>query len=534
MTEVPFARLRGFGQLFTDYCQGPDTLASFFGGDWRSAGHIRQVAHQAGPPIAEPLARALLRQNDRWSNPVGPLVRALEARGALAVVTGQQLGIFGGPLYSLYKALTAVKLARHLSETLQRPVVPVFWLEGGDHDLPEVSQLHVPGHAALQSLQYRGHVDVGHVNAGSVGALAFEPDIDRIREALRSSLPNTGFRDRMLEDYFGGYRPGVRFVDAFARTMVALLGGRSMVFVDPEALAVKRLAAPLFERALLGHAELHAALTAATDSVRQRYPAQVRPRATTLFYQDVRGRTLVEPDGNGFGIWRGAKRASAAVWVARLQEDPSRFTPNVVLRPVLQDTLFPTVAYVAGPGEVSYFAQLRPVYEWAKVTMPVIYPRASLTVVEPRVGRILDRTDLGMTDLQESLEGILERLLMHSSGVDAAFARAEGGLSALATALLPVVEAVDPTLGRTCNATRASWTKDLHKLRRRVVKAEKRKHDVLRARLSRARQALFPGGKLQERVLGAVYLACRFGPEVVDAVYERISLDTASHQLLAL
>ena len=532
LRSVPYARLRGFTRLFTTYCTGWDLLSAFFGGDWREKESYLTLAGRIQTGASAPLVDALERQNAAWGNPVHEHLDVLRKPRTLAVVTGQQLGLFGGPLYTLYKALTAVKLSERLAEVLERPVVPVFWLEGGDHDLAEVSHLSVPGATQVEAITYRSPTASG--NSGSVGQLVLGPDIQRVREDLGHRLPPAEFRRQILDQYYGAYREGVTFTDAFACTTARLLRKCPLVLINPEDPAVKQLVTPLFEKALCEHAEAYARLEAASEALERDYHVQVQPRATHLFYQDTFGRNAIRPHGAGFTIQGSGQQLTATEVISRIHAHPHRFSPNVALRPLVQDTLLPTIAYVAGPGEVSYFAQFKGLYEWAGIPMPMIYPRASITLVEPREQRILRKHDLDMEDLLQDVETLLDRLVVKGSNVDAAFQRAADALAEVLDKLSPTITAVDVTLGRTAEAARAAWLKELGKLRRRVARAEKSRHEVLRSQLVRSQQALFPEGKLQERVLNAAYYLSKYGPSFLDTLYDSITLRTARHQALLL
>ena len=534
MEGVPYARLRGFPKLFSDYSSGAPQLNSFFAGDWRQTEPYEALVTRASIPVDDALVRTLERQNERWGNPVEGHISALSTSGALAVVTGQQVGLFGGPLYTLYKALTALQLARELRRTLHRPVVPVFWLEGNDHDLAEVSSVYLPNGEERHRSQYHGHEALAEGNWGSVGPLVLQPDIDRMREELRSILPETEFTGPVLDNIFGAYRTGVTFTDAFARTLVALVGAGELVLMDPEDHEVKRVGAPIMERALHEHAALHQCLVASTEEVAQNYHAQVQPRPTTVFYHDVSGRHAVRLSEDGQTCRAGRQEMSVSEMASLLRAEPHRFSPNVLLRPLFQDCILPTVAYVAGPGEVSYFAQLKKVYEWARIPMPIIYPRASITIIEPGVHRIFRKYALSIPDLQDGEDRLLERMVMSEGSLTDAFLRAETALSQVVKDLVPVAEEVDLTLARTTHATGAAWLKELGKLKRRVTRAEKRKHDVLRSQLARTCQAVFPGRSMQERVLPALYFLSKYGPSFLDLLKDRLSLDTATHQTIVL
>ena len=533
---VPFARMPGFPRLFSTYCTDYDRLAPFFGGDWRRTDAYAKVAGllEPGAPARRRVADILERQNAARGSLAQANVEALRAPGALAVVTGQQVGIFAGPLYTLYKALSAVKLARRLSSELGRKVAPVFWLEGGDHDLEEVTGLTVAKGATAAPVRYVGHALPERGNLGSVGALRFTADINRVREDLRAALPASEFRDPVLDKYFSSYQEGVSFKDAFARSMAVLMEGSGLLLFDPEDPAMKQLSAPLFRREILEHAATRARLEATSATLQAHYHVQVRPRATNLFYSDEAGRQAVRPEERGF-TWRGAAGSmTQRDLLARLEAEPHRFSPNVVLRPILQDFLLPTVAYVAGPGEVSYFAQFKTIYEWAHLPMPIIFPRASISILEPNVRRILDRHGLDITLMQDDVEALLRQVALAGGEVETAFAAAAPELEHVIQQLRPAINRVDPTLESSADATRALMLKALGKLQSRVVRAEKRKHDHMRGQLQRSRESLYPGGRLQERVVPVVYFLSKYGPGFLKRVQEGLSLDTAQHQVLSL
>ena len=219
-----------------------------------------------------------------------------------------------------------------------------------------------------------------------------------------------------------------------------------------------------------------------------------------------------------------------------LAADPEPFSPAVALRPVAQDTLFPTVAYVAGPGEASYWAQLRGVYERFGVPMPVVVPRPSLTLAERKVEKVLDKYGLSAMDLAGDLEGLHKRLALEASDadVDAAFKQAAALVNEAIDQAKPAAMAADPSLGKTAEATRAGLQKELAKLKDRVVRAEKRNQDVMRAQLDKARAGLFPGGKPQERVLGPAYVLNKYGPDLFERLADALPDDPAQHRVIVL
>lgn len=536
--RVPFSRLSGFSELFQTYCADYGRLADWYAGDWRTLDAYRDVASRvdARSLPRDTIADLLERQHGVWgcTDAQRHNIALLRSPETLAVVTGQQVGIFGGPLYTLYKALTAVALAAHLRRALGRAVVPVFWLEGGDHDLQEVAQTYLIQGGAVVQGRYQGHAPPEHGNLGSVGRLRFTRDIERVKEELMAAMPPSEFRQRAEEQWLAAYRQGATFLGAFAVSMSQLFGDTGLLFLDPESAEAKRLAAPVFSREIQSCATSYALLEEASRSLDRDYHAQVRPRATNLFVTGEAGREAILPDRDSFVLRYSGQHYSGDALLQWIAETPERFSPNVALRPVVQDWLLPTVAYVAGPGEVAYFAQIKGLYDAFGVPMPVVHPRASLTIVEARVQKALQRAGLEMADMGHDLERIFQRVVLNESDIDSVFAAASPPIDTAIANMKPAIERVDPTLGRSVEATRALIRKELGKLKGRAVRAEKRKQETLYNMLAKAQAHLYPAGKPQERVLSPLYFFSRYGSKFFDTLGATVSLDTSEHQVLFL
>ena len=530
-TWIPYSGMRRVSRLFATYCTDYQRLSPFFAGYWRESDSFARVASRLGtrPQGWKKLVDILKAQNEKWGD--APALEKLASPDALAVVTGQQVGIFGGPLYTLYKAITAVKLARHLEEELARPVVPIFWLEGGDHDFDEVSSIVVPSLSSVFRARYAGHTQPAKGNLGSVGALTFTSDISRVVGELREVLPNKSGLSDVFNTFYHAYVEDQSFSDAFARTLVRMLG-QDLVLIDPEWPEVKQLAAPFLRRAIRSHDEIYKRLGESTAKVAQRFHAQVHPRPVNLFVLSDCGREAVNPDSNGFRLSVSGLRLSQA---ELLGLPPERLSPNVVLRPLTQDFLLPTVAYVAGPGEIAYFAQFKALYEWAKRPMPVIFPRASLTIVEPRADKTMARYQLGVEDLQADISQLMRRIVLRGSSLEAAFTGAADALAECAAALQLELECIELTLGRSVEATRAHWLKELQKLQRRAERAEKGRHEQVWLQLQRCRNMLFPDNTMQERIVPALYYLAKYGDAFLEVLRQHIRIDrTDSHQVLSI
>ena len=539
--RVPFSRFKAFPALFERYCTAYEDVADFYAGDFRSAEARRAAADRAADHERDRAAVAdvLLDQNERWG--MGPKTRehieALRGGDAVAVVTGQQVGFLTGPLYTVYKTITALQLARQLAEETGRPAVPVFWVEGEDHDFDEIAGVTVLAQNDAQKIRYGGPEPPEDGNLGAVGRLRLDGQAKAALDALDEALPPTEFKSELMARVRDAYAPDVRLEDAFVHLLRDFFPEAGLVFLNPDDVHLKRLTAPLFRREIEDGETAAARIEEASEKLRGPFHAQVQPRPLNLFLLDESGRHPIDLEGDRFRL-RGRERSfTKAELLSRLDEAPEEFSPNVVLRPLMQDLLVPTAAYVAGPSEVSYFAQYKGVYEWAGLPMPIIYPRASATLVESKVQKVLDRYELGRRRLRGGGgEGVPPPRRGRAGG------GRRRGLQGRHAALLhqaveavkPKVQEVDRTLVKAAEAARTSLVKELERLKERVVKAEKRNQDAVRGRLEKAAAGLYPGGTLQERTLSVLYFLNKYSPGLLADLQATLSLDTTAHQVVEL
>ena len=535
---LPPASLGGSALSTALLARQPEALA-FYAYDWGSADdRAAAAAAAAARPIdRDTLATVLVEQNKLWGASQDELARIDALRGeSVAVVTGQQLGLFAGPLYSLYKALSAVRYAAQIEAETGRPTLAVFWLAGEDHDFEEVQSAVFTDGPDVRRVRY----DVP-ATGGPVGRMAL--DADAVAATLRqldAALPEGPHRDDVIERVRAAYRPGVTMRDAFARLLRQLAPGLVLMSVDDPRL--KALAAPVFGREVAEWEATHAALARVSDELAAAgFHAQVTPTPVNLFAFTDDGRRLpIDPDPETGGFRLRGDRAVSRDELARwAREAPERLSPNVVLRPLVQDALVPTVAYVAGPGEAAYFAQLQPVYAQFGIAMPLIWPRLSLTLVEPGVAKVLDRYGLSLPDLAggpEVLHALWRGLALDASDTDleAAFASARRRLEALTAELSGPVAATSSTLDAALGAARAKMADALDRLETKTVRVEKRDHDDVRARLERAQAALWPAASLQERALSPLQVAARHGLDAFPRLVDAVALDPSVHHVVRL
>ncbi|MEZ4700610.1 MAG: bacillithiol biosynthesis cysteine-adding enzyme BshC [Rhodothermales bacterium] len=539
VSSIPYAALSS-SPLFADYCTRYGRVAGFYNGDFRNPDDLRAALRRtlAVDRDRDALVDALTAQQARWGvdEATRQSLETLRSPRAGAVITGQQLGLFVSPLYTIYKTLTTIQLARHLSDTSGHPVVPVFWLAGEDHDFEEIASLTLLNGSDLSDVTYpEPPLAAGAVNAGPVGRLPVAPAIDDLIARVGDALPRTDVTPDLLALLRDAYRPGVPMEDAFARVLRHLLPGTGLIIASIDDPAMKRLAAPLFEREARDCAGSNARLAAASEAlIAAGYHAQVTTQPTNLFVMDPEGRLPVDAEGGRFRLRGTTHEWSEAELIRTIRETPERFSPNVVLRPILQDLLFPTVAYVAGPGETAYFAQYRGVYDWAEVPMPIIYPRVSVSLLEPAVRKHLDQYPFALPDYARGAEKLLKETAASRmpASYEAAYARAMEAFDAHLDALKKEAGEIDATLERSAESSRVRIHRTMSRLHDRMVRGQKRNMDIDRQRIERIAAHLFPHGKPQERALSPLHLLNEYGLDFFVRLMDRLPLDTWEHHVL--
>ncbi len=538
MEALPYDRLPSASRLFADYTQGRGEIRAFYDHP-PTVETVEAVAHVAAarrvPHTA--VARILRAQAERWN--VLDEVRAdaidtLDQPDAVAVVTGQQVGVLGGPLYTLYKAMTAIRLARHLREQ-GHPAVAVFWLHGEDHDVDEIAGIGIGTDTGARPLRLNVPAPTG-IAYGPAGLLDAAP-VDALIDEIAKILPASDLhRDATLDLLRQCYADG-NLTDGLARLLDALLPDSGLILLDATDPAFKPHLVSLFAADVANGEQIAREVAEQTERlVAAGGSAQIHVAPTNLFYLSDEGRLPVDQQGDHFATRGGSTRwTSATALSTEIGQHPERFSPNVALRPMAQDVLLPTAAYVAGPGEAAYYAQLRPVYRAHDLPMPVIFPRASLTLVPPAARRLMDRHALTLPDLQRvDAERTLhrlagERMTRSQSG---AFDYARDQIGDAFAALSATVDRLD--IEPTAQATRVRIDRELDRLHLRAVRAARKQATDLEAAYLRARALVSPGGAPQERVLSAVSFLSAYGLDVFVDLLADLPLDPTAHQIVDL
>ena len=534
--RLPFSDF-SFSQLFQDYVNFNPDIAAFFSGDFRSPATFRLAAESTlqVPRDRNTLADVLLEQNRKWGLQDRTRVNIEKLRDpeSVVVITGQQLGLFLSPLYIPYKTLTTLLLSEKLQRELGRPVIPVFWLAGEDHDFEEVASFKLPGIDASSNQFLYNPIREGK---GPVGRMKLTAEISSILDRVEAALPASPNKGTLLSFLRSVYTPGATFQEAFARMINRLFQDTGLVIASVDDRRFKKLCVPLFQKEVTHYQEVTTAMEATSSLLEQKYHTQVRINPTNLFMMNDTSRYPIDAGAEHFLLRGNGQMYDPPALKKLIEEKPELFSPNVILRPIVQDHLFPTIAYVGGPGEIAYYAQCKPAYEWANIPMPVIYPRASITLIEPSVQKALDRFALPLAAYQEDAPKLFRRHALENLelDLDSLFAVSTDHIEAAIQNLKDAVLTWEASLQKTAGSTRQVLLKDLDRFKEQIVKAQKRKLAHDRRRIEHIHTHVFPGGKLQERSISPLYFLNQYGLDFFKSLKEDVSLDTMSHQVINL
>jgi bacillithiol synthase len=427
-----------------------------------------------------------------------------------------------------------LKLAEQVSRDHGVPAVAIFWIDAEDHDWEEVRSCTVfddgltPRSVALPPRP--------GAEPSPVATVRLDDAILDCLAQLEQSLPATEFRGPLMAALRRAYTPGAGMADAFGRWLEDVLGARGLVVYDSSDPASKPLVSQVFARELsMPGQTVKLAALAGSDLTARGYHAQVHAQddSLALFHLDGGRRAIRQQDGR---FLVGDQQFPAATLVEQATERPAGFSPNVLLRPVVQDTIFPTVCYVAGPNELAYLGQLRGVYQHFAVPMPLFYPRASATLLDSAAVRFLTKYKLPLEALQAQDEAALNELLKTQIPpvVEESFSSAAQAIDAQMARLIQTIPALDPTLEGAARSTLERMQRDLLTLQGKMIQAAKRRDETLRRQFMHAHALAFPGGHAQERTIGFVSFLNEYGSALVDRLDEELPLDLGHHWIVTI
>jgi bacillithiol biosynthesis cysteine-adding enzyme BshC len=538
----PLTVLPGLSRLFQDYLSGEANAfypASPVGHAWMSL-----APPALAPDRAAALADILDAQNHAFHAGPAAIANIDKLRtGARAVVTGQQVGLFGGPLYTLLKAATAIKLAQEASENTGVPHVPVFWLATEDHDFAEIDHVAVPNPPAepapLTTIRLDSHASSG--TGAPVGSLRLGlgvlPALNKLEHALGSS-PETELLRR-------SYAPEATFAGAFAQWLAATFREQGLIVFDAASRAAHSMGANVLRHAIQHADQLEQLLLSRGRELADggcHQQVLVKPGSSLLFL--LTGEAENEPHARvplkrfPDGRWTaGHATFSTEELLAIADREPERLSPNALLRPVLQDAILPTAAYIGGPAEIAYFAQTSVLHQAILGRQTPVLPRLSATILTARESDALEHDGIDLPEIFRMPEAeMVQRVGARNLPLEAKqkLHAAGSAMSDELEALTTWMHALDPALGRSADVAASKMRYQMNRLRRLAANRELQRNTGIARRIHALYRTIYPGGHLQERSVGAAAALSQHGSALVRTLVEAAGGECPGHKLLVL
>lgn len=523
---IAWTRLPGASPLFLDFLYQFDKVSRFYASAPRDLEQLsaQRIRRDYPQERRDAVAAVLERQNREFGSGVKMFENLQRLReGAPVIVTGQQVGLFGGPLFSILKALTAVMQAERVG------AVPVFWMAAEDHDIAEIRSVDFPAGDHVE----RTTVSPAHPEGAQAGVVFLDDEITSAMQQTEALLGNSTALDLLKECY----RPGETFASAFAKFFARLFTDHGLVLLHPGDAELHRIAQPVYRESLVKNREINERLQKRTEELESSgYHVQVKvtPSHTLCFYVNDGVRTPVRNGAEGFLI--GERRVSEAELIAEAERCPERFSANVLLRPVVQDYLLPTLCYIGGPAEIAYFAQASVVYEQLLGQVTPVIPRISATLLESRSEKLLHRYQLTLEDVFRGPEKLRELLAEKTipQSVLRSFDEGEAHLEQALQVVRGTLEKLDSTLVDAADNAGSKMRHQLQSLREKAVRAEARKNAESQRHADELSTLLYPGRQLQERGIGAAWFLLKYGTQILQTIKAGVHLDCLEHQVIGI
>lgn len=530
--SIPFQNVYGENTLFCDYIR---TETKFFLYSYREASAFRNKLQDISSRSYDYrfLHRLLLKQNEEYlkNNPHwSDITHALEKGRYCCVVTGQQPGLLGGPLYTIYKALTAIKLAQWVQETLHCVCIPVFWMVSEDHDIAESTFLSIISND-WELQQIKNEIPASYQKQMLSALPCKSIYISSLIERAKSILLSTLYKNDIMNAFFKPYESNITMVQAFARFFSELLKNFPILLLDPADEEIKKAAAPLFFRLTDEYEASYAKLTESINSLTAKgYKAQVKINFGQLpfFFINENNRYPLFL-GDNITIKETNQMFPKNHFLKLIKDSPQKISPNVISRPLVQDYILPTIAYVGGAAEISYFAQIAPLYKYLNVSLPIIFPRHSATVIFRKAHKILSK--LGISADAFMLNPELPESLVNDKDIEQLFARSRNSIASEMNNLIDELTKINSALQESGNEIKERIFHYLLKFEEKSQHSFAEKQEHLTHNFGILKNLLMPFGKLQERELSLINLLNLEGETTIQTIYNAIDLFDFSHHI---
>jgi len=543
--SIPYNSLPSYSELFIKYTDDFESLADFYEFDFKKTEdfqkciELKKETYLKGKTFFRNEVTDILKeQNKKFesSEKTFENIQLLNDHNTFAVVTGQQIGILTGPYYTILKALNTIQLSDKLKENFpEYNFVPVFWLEADDHDFAEINNINIISKEnELKNLKYFENGEEQEKYLKPVGKIIIDEHIESFKQDLRNSFNHSDFTDSLFDLINETYKEGTDLKTAFALFMNKLIKDKGLIFIDPTDNEIKKLLQPVFEKELSTFPEICEKIINTSVELEENFAVQVKPKAINLFYIHEGNRYLIEPRENDiFALKHSRQKFTKEELFGLLESNPERFSWNVVTRPICQDYLLPTVAYIGGPSEIAYFGQFRQVYRSFDITMPVIYPRTSVTILENRVISFMEKYNIGFQEFFNEKEIGIKLLNENSdASADQIFSDMKEEIRGIFYTYEKELVNIDAKQTEGFSKRNNQFLESLDVAKDKFINSQSKQNEVISNQHSKALLFVYPDNILQERVLNITYFLNKYGTEFINYLFGEIVIDDYGHQVI--
>ncbi len=528
-------------KLILDFINNNENIRNFYPLHFKDESSWNQIIESVKGRNVDynEISKILKRQNIAFGAEQQTIdnIDKLSSNNAFVIITGQQATIFTGPLYTIYKALTAIKLSQHLGKKYQAEFIPIFWIESNDHDFEEANHIYLlDQNSDSVKLEYKPSQYIPNL---PIKDISIDDSFRDLINSLDGCFHNTDFKKGIFEIIEKSYQPSQSLSYGFGKMMISLLGKYGAVMLEPSDPDIKKLMLPIFRQEIespLKSVELINSTGEKLESLGYESQIEKSEDSTCLFIEVDGKRRKLYFRNDRFNIDGTDISLSKNELLDTLQIASQKFSPNVALRPITQDYILPTVAYVAGPGEISYFAQLANLYTHFSVKMPVIFPRASFTIVESKIQRVIEKNVLDLSDLFEHYESLFSRISKERSAdrLEGLIEPARSEIERIINDLSSQLSDIDPNLQNITESVRKKIAQQINFLKDKAYQIQRSRDDTIRHQIKRACMNIYPDGKQQERTFNIIQYLILYGVGFIDEIMSAIDVDDVRHAYLFL
>ena len=519
-TRIPYRQTGAFSRIVVDYIDQTETLKPFYAVAPSLQGIKKSIeARKQFGGHRELLVRELKKQYEGLDiHPnVAANIEALLSPDSFTITTAHQNNIFTGPLYFIYKIVHAIRLADSLKEQLpEYHFVPVYYIGSEDADLDELNHIRVNGESLTWFTKQKG----------AVGRMKLDKESTALISRMEGQLGTLPHGKEIIALLRDAYKEGRSLQEATFRFVHALFSEFGLLILLPDNAALKQTMLPVFRKELLEQPAAPILDQSAEALTNAGYKVQASAREINLVYlkDDIRNRIEIKNDT--YHVVDTALRFTRDEMLAELEAHPERFSPNVILRGLYEETILPNIAFIGGGGETAYWLQLKGLFDFYKVPYPVLVLRNSFMLLEQKWKSIISKTGYSIEDFFQSEEDLLNKLVKNESREKVLLNGSLTEAEALYAAIQQQAATIDASLVKHVESLKKKTIHRLKELEKKMLRAEKRKFSDQRRQIAKVRNTLFPGNGLQERSENFSYFYAKWGRDFLQSLYaESLSLE---------